>query len=322
MAAGLGTRLRPFTELVPKVFLPLLGEPIIQFSMDQLVYYGVEEVVANIHYMPERSRKCLQDLEKNTIQLSISDEASQLLGSAGAIRKAIAHFGSEPFFLINGDVLAEIDLHALACRHLQLKRQFGVLLTLAVWEKPPSSKEYYTEILLDHENGLISGLRERQTGKPGFASVAVIEPEALHEVPLGSPSELVAHVLSPAIEKKRAGYFMMDGFWLDVGSSKLWFEAHRFLVQGLETGRVPILWRKRIEKRNRRLGQEIWTSLDSPRILKTIDWSGPCYWSPSGDPSAEPPTQFGPNAFGYGELSEKQGLQNGIGFGRNWDRIY
>src|SRR4051812_48037749 len=105
MAAGLGTRLRPFTDRYSKPMLPLLGSPMAAFAYDAVRAAGVEKVVANVHHLAAATEAGLFALrEPGGPRIEISDESSLLLGSAGGLRQAAPKLGG-PFFLVNGDVL-------------------------------------------------------------------------------------------------------------------------------------------------------------------------------------------------------------------------
>src|SRR4051812_21400006 len=95
MCAGLGTRLRPFTEIRTKALMPLLGIPIAQFGLDSLVSSGVSKIVANVHHDAANSTRGLRQLEYSGASLLISDESDLLLGSAGGLRKALPLFGEK-----------------------------------------------------------------------------------------------------------------------------------------------------------------------------------------------------------------------------------
>lgn len=325
MAAGLGTRLRPFTELEPKALLPLMGIPMAQFAVDAAVAAGVTRIVANIHHLASRAREGLGALERGGAELLISDESDELLGSAGGLRKAAPLFGGRPFFLLNADVLCDVNLEALARVHLRLRSRHGVRLTLTVFPKPPLGSdgiqhEKYREILFDPSTSLITGLGEKVLGRPYFVGAAVIDPEALAQVPAVGPSEFVSHILMPAIRDGKAGVHLADGMWQDVGSPALWLQAHREVLRALETGRLSQTWRERLERHNQRVGWETWVSRAVPsRTLRTSGWAGPAYWSPwlGSDPKA--PTSLGPDAVLYGaDVPGESPKLQGIGFGGHW----
>ncbi|MGK5084901.1 sugar phosphate nucleotidyltransferase [Bdellovibrionota bacterium FG-1] len=328
MAAGLGTRLRPFTEMEPKALLPLMGVPMAQFSLDAAVAAGVERVVANIHHHADRAQAGLELLDRGGAKLLISDESKELLGSAGGQRFATPLLGSRPFFLLNADVLCDVDLNALARAHQRLKEQQGVTLTLTVFPSPPIctggfQREAYREIVFNPADGLITGLGPKTLGKPFFVGAAVLEPEALQHVPALGPSEFVSSILNPAIKARKAGVFFTQGQWHDVGSPALWLEAHVALIRGLETGTICRSWRARIEQSNRRIASELWAAKNvSPKVFRTSQWVGPAYWNSLGDSTATAPENFGPQAVLYGTSTGiGSSLNEGIGYRGVWTPI-
>ena len=306
MAAGLGTRLRPFTELQPKALLPVMGIPCAQFALDMLSRTGVHRVVANVHHLAEPAREGLSAMNRS---IRISDESGLLLGSAGGIAKALPELGSGAFFLMNADVICDADLAALARCHSRLRERHGVRLTLAVF---PGSKGggSYREILLGppmqgqregHAEGLIRGLGPLAQGRPYFVGVAVVEPEAFGGIGSSEPSELVPRVLEPAIRDSKAGFFFSSGCWLDIGAPELWARAHFELIKRMEIGSIAPEWRHRIESVNHRIGQEMWVSKRAHQRFPTADWWAPAYFNELGDPTAMPPRRFGANGVLYGK---------------------
>src|SRR5690348_6687584 len=85
MAAGLGTRLRPFTDMRTKALLPVLGIPVAQFTIDSLAKAGVSSVVLNVHHRANETRSGLLGLDRANLKMEVSDESQSLLGSAGGI---------------------------------------------------------------------------------------------------------------------------------------------------------------------------------------------------------------------------------------------
>jgi NDP-sugar pyrophosphorylase family protein len=309
MAAGLGTRLRPFTDREPKALFPVLGVPVAQFAVDALARAGVRKIVANIHHHPDRAAEGLRAIDRGEIELELSDERELLLGSAGGIRKALPRFEVEPFFLLNSDVLCDIDLEALARRHEALRKSYGVAMTLAIFAESPSSGKY-REIHLDLESGLVRGFGELTNGRPFFVGAAVLEAEALANVPPSGPAEFVPTILEPMIRARKAGFFLTQGIWKDIGAPELWLEAQLFLIRALETGHLPQSWRRRLEHRNRRAASEIWLGRGRASV---VDWAEPCYWDGVG----RAPRSLGPRAVLYGELPRAP-VGPGIGFHGLW----
>lgn len=318
MAAGLGTRLRPFTEREPKALLPLLGVPMAQFALDALAAAGAEKVVANIHHHAVRAREGLLALERPGMELEISDESDELLGSGGGIRKALPSLGGGPFYLVNADTLCDADLGALASEHQRLRRRWGVRLTLTVFPAGPAGGKY-REILFDPTEGRVTGFGQPVAGRPYFAGAAIVEPDAFVDVPASGPADFLQTILEPAIRAGKAGIFLSQGSWLDVGSPGLWLSAHLGLIADLELGRISPRWRSRIETGNVRVGPQAWVSRTAAFGSGGKEWAGPAYWNPYGDPEAVAPRCLGPRAVLYGrQLEAGAPLRSGIGFGGQW----
>jgi len=326
MSAGMGTRLMPFTQTKTKALLPLMGIPMAQYVVDSLTFCGVDCIVANVHHDAKNTRFGLNALELGSAQLVISDESQQLLGSGGGIRKALNYFGSEPFFRANADVISDINWKALANRHGHLRSQWGVTITLALFESGPPG-DVYREIFFDSYTGLITGLGELHSGRPFFAGAAVLEPEALAGLNPHEPSDFINDVLKPALRAQKVGFFLTTGAWYDIGSPLLWMNTHLSLIERLETGnfstQISRLWMKRIEKTNQRLSEKIWVMNRSSRFCPSNPrhtWQAPCYWgeiSQEGD-TRKTPLSLGPHAVLYGPLLGRTQFQNGIGYAGDW----
>lgn len=317
MAAGLGTRLRPFTDVCPKAVLPLLDVPMAQFACDALAVAGVTRVVANVHHHARVAESELRKLDLHGAELLVSDESDLLLGSAGGIRKALPHFGGRPFFLLNADVLMDLDLCALARAHARLRARHGVVMTLAILAVPPPGGKY-REIHVD-SSGLVSGFGDVVEGKPFFTGAAILEPEALRDVPPEGPSEFRDTILAPAIAEGRAGAFVVDGLWRDVGSPELWHRTHFDLLEKLETGALSPRLRRRLDSANRRIAQGYWVSRRAEFICR-VQGTAPCYWAP-GEISFTAPRELGPEAVIYGSPSSASPLEYGIGFAGRWVQV-
>jgi MurNAc alpha-1-phosphate uridylyltransferase len=338
MAAGLGTRLRPFSDFQTKALLPVMGVPIIQYTIDSLVHAGVEKIVANFHHQGRRSAEGIAALEYGTSSLILSDESQMLLGSAGGIKKALSSFGSEPFFLANADVLCDVNWNELAKRHQYLRSTEGVVLTLTLFTAGPVGAKY-REIKFDASTGLVTSLGELAEGRPYFVGAAVVEPEALAGVPDGVTSDFVQSILRPAMSAGRAGVFVSQGPWLDIGEPRLWLKSHLDLMEMIENGqtqgRTSLLWQDRILKKNRKVSPGVWTSRDSV-VPDYSHWKGPCYWDSqfcsgsfndaslydaSNDQGASAPRFLGPSAVLYGPGAGDKAYLHGIGFKGEWAEV-
>src|SRR5436853_6132387 len=103
LAAGLGVRMRPLTDKMPKPLVRVAGEPLLDHVLDKLAAAGVGEAVVNVHYLPDQIIDHTRDRKKPRV--IISDERDQVLGTGGAIVKALPLLGGAPFFHVNADTL-------------------------------------------------------------------------------------------------------------------------------------------------------------------------------------------------------------------------
>jgi mannose-1-phosphate guanylyltransferase len=157
LAAGLGTRLRPLTYEITKPMVPVLDRPVMAHIVDLLDRHGFEQVIANLHYFPDSIREYFGE------RLSYRFE-EELLGTAGGVRGCAEFFGQEPFLVISGDALTDIDLTAFAARH----RETGAVATLAV--KRVSDTREYGVVLHDRE-GRITGFQEKPAASEALSDL-------------------------------------------------------------------------------------------------------------------------------------------------------
>jgi mannose-1-phosphate guanylyltransferase len=132
VAAGLGTRLRPLTDWLPKPAIPVRGVPLIAYQLALLAHYGVREVIVNVHHLPELLEDAARRHCPPGVSLTFSHEEA-LLDTGGGIRRAAWFLrGSDPCLLIGGDMLLDVDLGELVRRH----RARGNAITFLLREDP------------------------------------------------------------------------------------------------------------------------------------------------------------------------------------------
>ncbi|MBL7715996.1 MAG: NTP transferase domain-containing protein [Bdellovibrionales bacterium] len=245
MAAGLGTRLKPFTEDSAKAALPVMGVPMIQLAIDAASGVGARDLIVNVHAHGKAFQQVLGRMDLGGGKIRISDESKQLLGSAGGVRQALDLLGAGSFVLLNADTLNDIDLTALVKRHQELRKSHGVWMTMALFKESPMPGKY-RQMKMDSSSGLIHGFDPEPKQKvPFFIGTAVVEKEAYDFLPAGKPSEFVPTVLDRLIVEKKLGFFLSDGIWFDIGSPVLWLQAHQECMRLWNQGRLPMEWKRR-----------------------------------------------------------------------------
>src|SRR5882757_949436 len=153
LAAGLGTRLRPLTDNIPKALVELNGRTLLEITIDRLKSFGVTEIIVNVHHHAEKVAAFLKSKNNFGIRIELSREDGLLLDTGGGLKKAAWFFqeenSDEPFLLHNVDVLTTIDFRQMLAAH----KKSSALATLAVQERPSSRQ------LLFDQNNLLAGRR-------------------------------------------------------------------------------------------------------------------------------------------------------------------
>ncbi|MEQ1553083.1 MAG: nucleotidyltransferase family protein [Ferruginibacter sp.] len=177
LAAGLGTRLKPFTEKQPKALFPINGKTLLQRNIEYLQNYGFDNVIVNVHHF---ANQIIEEIKNNNgwgSNVIISDETNEVLETGGGLKKS-AHFfkdSNEPFVLMNADMLTDLNIENMLANHTK----HNPLATLAVTNRGTS--RYF---LFDENNILCGWLNEKtgeQKGKFGtkkaFSGIHLISPK-------------------------------------------------------------------------------------------------------------------------------------------------
>jgi NDP-sugar pyrophosphorylase family protein len=167
LAAGLGTRLRPLSDVRAKAALPVAGRPLIARILELLHTSGIRRVVVNLHHLPESITRIVGDGSSFGLDVRYSWEP-QVLGSGGGPARAIPLLAADRFLVVNGDTLADVDIEALAAAH----RASGALVTMAV---TPADLSRYNAVVAD-PSGAVVGFAPR-TGEPALAAPSHPAPE-------------------------------------------------------------------------------------------------------------------------------------------------
>jgi NDP-sugar pyrophosphorylase family protein len=217
LAAGLGTRLAPLTDRVPKPLLEVGGRPMIEYPLRMLAVAGVEEVVVNLHHLGERIREALGDGARYGLRIRYSPE-DPILETGGAIAHARPLLGDEPFVVANCDALLDPDLEAV----WRLHERYGALATLVVRADPQA--ERYGALDLDS-----TGIIRRFLGKPGnvdaplerrmFCGVHVLSPAIFAHLPAARIFSITRDLYGPlVVSGARLCGYDYRGYWRDLGT--------------------------------------------------------------------------------------------------------
>jgi NDP-sugar pyrophosphorylase family protein len=221
LAAGLGTRLRPLTEDLPKPLIPIFQKPLITFALDHLVNAGVKKFVVNTHKRPELFEKSFQgNYEGHPVRLVHEPD---LLETGGGIKNAERYLGGAPFLTYSGDILTDINLQPLIDEHFRR----GNDVTLALRQTGLA----FEVALRDHHVVDIAN-RYGTKGDLDFANIAVWNQSIFQQIP---PKRKISFVpiIADWIGKggKIGGLVMNDGRWFNVGSRAEYLEVHRTILR-------------------------------------------------------------------------------------------
>lgn len=231
LAAGLGTRLRPLTNRIPKALVEVNGKTMLQRTVEKLVRSGFGEIIINLHHHAEQIRQYVKQNNHFGVRIEFSDETALLLDTGGGLKKAAWFFNEgTPFLLHNIDILSDIDLRSLYQIHLNEKP----LATLAV------KKRKTERLLLFNEKFELTGWKNARTGtvknpgeKPmqyemGFCGIHVIDPMIFGLMKREGVFSIIDVYLGQLKDHIIKGYETGNAYWTDIGDIQNLNEADRY----------------------------------------------------------------------------------------------
>ena len=209
LAAGLGTRLRPITYFLPKPLVPVRNKPLIAYAVENYLRAGVEEIIVNLHHLPDLIERYLTSNFDCTFHFSREEK---ILGTGGALRRVrqLLEDQSE-FFLVNGDTIQSPPFDAL------LRARNGFLAALTLRHRPAHDK--FTPVYV--ENGMVTGFGSG-TGEPLiFAGSHAIGTEIFERLPEQEEFSIIDEIYRST---PLAGV-VDNGPWFDIGTPRRYLEA-------------------------------------------------------------------------------------------------
>jgi N-acetyl-alpha-D-muramate 1-phosphate uridylyltransferase len=214
LAAGLGVRMRPLTDNLPKPLVRVAGQPLLDHVLDKLGSAGVAEAVVNVHYLPDQIIEHTRG--RSAPRVIISDERDQALGTGGGVVKALPLLGPAPFFLVNSDTMWIDGVRSNLARLAETfdPDRMDILLLMA----PTTSSIGYGgrgdyAMLPD---GCLRKRKEHQVVPFVYAGVAIMSPSVFADAPSGDFS--LTKMFDRANEQERLLGLRLDGVWMHVGT--------------------------------------------------------------------------------------------------------
>lgn len=238
-AAGLGTRLKPLTDSLPKALVPIAGKTLLEHVIMKLKSAGFDEIIVNVHHFPDLIIDFLKTNNNFGIRIEVSDERDFLLDTGGGVKKASWFFDDrKPFLVHNVDILSNVDLKALYHQHLRTNS----LATLVV-----SKRDTFRYLLFNDDLQLKGWINEKTHetkptdlkkpelfNKLAFSGIQIMSPgifELMKE--LDGKFPIMDFYLSNMKKNTISGFVPMDYKMLDVGKLDVLDEAERFVNQGI-----------------------------------------------------------------------------------------
>jgi mannose-1-phosphate guanylyltransferase len=221
LAAGLGTRLLPLTELKPKALMPVVNKPVLARNIEYLISHGIREIIVNAHHHSQQIVEYLKEGSSFGLNLEVKVE-QEILGTGGGIKNAEAFWDKDPFFVINSDILTDINLAAVYRVH----QTSGALVTLVLHDCEP-----YNQVQVDDRWSITDIAKTNMPGRLAFTGIHVIHPEVLSRIPQGVFSDIIeCYRRLIRLGKPVRACLVQDHYWSDIGSLQSYLEANRELA--------------------------------------------------------------------------------------------
>lgn len=220
LAAGRGERMRPLTDTCPKPLLKVGSEPLIGWHLRRLKAAGIEEIVINHAWLGQQIEETLGNGAAYGVSIAYSAEGAQGLETAGGIATALPLLGEEPFLVINGDVLTDIDFTLASAQAARLSAEQRLAYLWLVQNPAHNPKG---DFVLQTDGAVLStGAGEALT----FSGMGVYHPALFQDTPPKQAAKL-APLLRAAMAAGKVLGVKHEGLWLDVGTVERLAEAER-----------------------------------------------------------------------------------------------
>ena len=229
LAGGLGTRLKPITNDLPKPMVPIVGKPLLERNIQRLKKIGVDEIVLSTCYKPHKIEKHFGDGRGLGVKIDYITEDVPL-GTAGAIKNAESF--DDTFLVFNSDILSDIDISEM----IRFHKEKGALATIAVTQVDNPSA--YGVIEHD-ENGFITAFKEKPQPHESSsnlinAGVYIFEPQLLNEIPSGRAVSIERETYPLLLQKGyKMAVYNRCSYWLDLGTPEKYLKAHKDILEGV-----------------------------------------------------------------------------------------
>ncbi|MGB8451179.1 MAG: NDP-sugar synthase [Anaerocolumna sp.] len=229
LAGGLGTRLKPLTDKLPKPMVPIMNKPLLERTMLNLIKCGITEVVISTCYQPEYIKNYFGDGKDFNLKIEYIVEDSPM-GTGGAIKLAQDYF-EESFVVYNSDIISDINLNKMIDYH----KSSQAVATIAVTQvKDPSM---YGVIEYDSDGYAISFKEKPKPGetysKSINAGIYIFEPEIFQAIDSDGAVSIEREIFPKLLEEnKKIGIYQSGSYWMDIGNIEKYTQTHKDIMAG------------------------------------------------------------------------------------------
>jgi mannose-1-phosphate guanylyltransferase len=223
LGAGLGTRLRPLTDELPKPLIPIFQKPLITFALDHLMEFGVERFIINTHRLPESFEHVFQENSYAGHSVKLVNEPV-LLDTGGGIKNVQSLLATEPFIVYSGDILTDVDLEPLIEEHFRAQND----VTLGLRRNTGLGAGVVAR------DGRIVGISNESNPTENFdyANVSVWNADIFRRIPSNQKVSFIPIITKWIRENGRIGGVVLDdGKWFNIGSRTEYLDVHRRILR-------------------------------------------------------------------------------------------
>ena len=226
LGAGLGTRLRPLTERLPKPLIPICGKPLITFAFDGLLEAGIERLVVNTHHRAEAFAAAFPEAKYGGAPITFRHE-EVLLETGGGIKNVEDLLSGGPFVVYNGDILSDLPVDKAIQRHFAEGNEVTLVLRSAGGP---------LQVAFDGSSRRVTDIGGRlrpESGEFLFTGIYVVDPAFFARIPAGTKISVVPIWMEMIREGARLGGIVLDeGEWWDLGTREQYQAVHQRMAPG------------------------------------------------------------------------------------------
>ena len=230
MVGGMGRRLRPYTYIIPKPLIPVGDKPILEIIVRQIVSYGFDEITMACGYQANRIRAYFQDGTVFGCNINyVIEEEGEWMGTAGSLRR-ISGLGDEPFLMMNGDILTQLNYSNIYKFH----KEQGTLLTVGLTKH--SHRLNYGVVETNGRADRVKFIKEKPTREYMInTGIYILDPRAIEFLPSSGPCDMPELIERIMADGQEVASYLIKEYWLDVGNIGSLEKARKDFAEWKET---------------------------------------------------------------------------------------